>query len=73
MTVKELIRALEAYPEHLTVILSRDAEGNGYAKLDPPFETKGKGLILYPEHSQVSIAARCEPPIVALVCASDTA
>lgn len=34
MTVKELREAIAEYPDDFLVILSRDAEGNGYAPAD---------------------------------------
>ncbi len=33
MTVEELIRALERYPDDALVVLAKDAEGNGHSPL----------------------------------------
>lgn len=38
MTIAELIEALSKFPPDSPVVLSRDAEGNGFSLLDEPVE-----------------------------------
>lgn len=50
MTVKQLIDQLKTFPENRRIILSTDAEGNGYAELDDIEDTDETRVTFYPKH-----------------------
>ena len=52
MTITELIAVLETLPPDRQVILSTDAEGNGYSRLSRENidATDDRRIVLYPDH-----------------------
>ena len=52
MKVKELIKLLKGMGTEHEVIMSRDAEGNGYHELDYAIED-GDRVFIYPKHNEI--------------------
>lgn len=54
-TVRQLIDVLRKMPAEAQVILSCDAEGNGFHFLGEVGEYNSKNIILWPQHREVEL------------------
>ena len=65
MTIKELIKQLESYPDYYEVIVSKDSEGNGFSPLASIYEglyipeTSWSGEFLYKDESDINEDSLC--------------
>lgn len=55
MKVKELIKFLKTLPKDKEVLLSKDAEGNGYFKATNEWSETETQIVLYPSHELLYI------------------
>lgn len=62
ITVKELIKQLQDYPEDAEVFMSSDTEGNGYSTIGGESFDYGaldKAVIIYPERERLDYDEVC--------------
>lgn len=50
-TVGELIEKLKMFPKDMRVVMSQDAEGNGFMDPDTVTLENGKAACIWPEHA----------------------